>query len=327
MNFSVVIPLYNKEAYILRAIRSVLSQTHADLELIVVDDGSSDGSARLVRSVQDRRLRLLQQPNGGGSAARNTGIREAAYPYVAFLDADDSWASNHLRTLAALITDYPDAGLYCTGYHLIEPSGKQKQPKWFNVPSRGYIERYFLSVAKGDLVATSSSVCIPAHVFRDIGGFPVGDVLGEDQDMWARIALEYSIAVDSISTTTYFRDTDNRVCVTAKHEAELPYSSRLQSYLDRNRPCGHTADIHACDIQACDIQAYITAGLLTLVSVNLRSGRQAPARKLLQDPRLRRFEIRQLAWFILAYLPRSVTATALRLGDLARELLAAKRPG
>ena len=88
---SVVIPLYNKEKYIKRAIESVLNQTFQKFEIIVVNDGSTDKSAEIVQNIKDPRIRLINQKNAGVSAARNRGIQEAKYEYIAFLDADDFW--------------------------------------------------------------------------------------------------------------------------------------------------------------------------------------------------------------------------------------------
>ncbi len=88
---SVVIPLYNKEPYIKRAIDSILAQKIQDYEIIVIDDGSTDKSAEVVKSFPDPRIRLIQQENAGVSAARNRGIEEAKAELIAFLDADDEW--------------------------------------------------------------------------------------------------------------------------------------------------------------------------------------------------------------------------------------------
>ena len=93
---SVIIPLYNAEAYILKAIKSVLRQTHPCHEIIVVDDGSTDKSVQVLRSLRDARLRLLQQENKGAAAARNFGVSQASGAFISFLDADDIWMPNKL---------------------------------------------------------------------------------------------------------------------------------------------------------------------------------------------------------------------------------------
>lgn len=109
-------PAYNAEKCIGRAIASVLGQSRADWELLVIDDGSTDGTAAVAGSFADSRVRCLHQENGGVSAARNRGIREAEGDYICFLDADDVWRAGHLAELAELINTFPDCGLYCTGH-------------------------------------------------------------------------------------------------------------------------------------------------------------------------------------------------------------------
>ena len=102
--FTVVIPLYNKNNYISRAVSSVLTQTFLDFELIVVDDNSNDGSVERVLGINDNRLVLkVLKENRGVSYARNYGVKKAKYSYIAFLDADDEWLPNHLHVLNQLI--------------------------------------------------------------------------------------------------------------------------------------------------------------------------------------------------------------------------------
>jgi cellulose synthase/poly-beta-1,6-N-acetylglucosamine synthase-like glycosyltransferase len=114
MKVSVVIPLYNKARHIARAVQSVRGQTWQDFEIIVVDDGSTDGSGDVVRQIADARFRLITQLNGGECAARNRGIAEAACDVVAFLDADDEWLPAFLETVVALRQRFPDCGMYAT---------------------------------------------------------------------------------------------------------------------------------------------------------------------------------------------------------------------
>jgi glycosyltransferase involved in cell wall biosynthesis len=94
MRVSVIVPLFNKAKYIERALRSITAQALSDFEVIVVDDGSTDGGARIAESHPDPRFRLIRQPNAGPGAARNHGAAEARAPYLAFLDADDAWRSH-----------------------------------------------------------------------------------------------------------------------------------------------------------------------------------------------------------------------------------------
>ena len=101
--FSVVIPLYNKEQYICRAVDSVLNQTYEQFELIVVDDGSTDRSAELVENIKDDRVRVIRQDNQGEGPARNSGVLAASNHWVAFLDADDAWLAALLALCIAVV--------------------------------------------------------------------------------------------------------------------------------------------------------------------------------------------------------------------------------
>lgn len=105
---SVLIPLYNKEHWIARSISSVLQQSMQSFEIVVVDDGSSDGGAKIVEDIGDSRLRLFRQENAGVSAARNRALSLAKGEYVAFLDADDLWCPRHLERLVSLLDERKD---------------------------------------------------------------------------------------------------------------------------------------------------------------------------------------------------------------------------
>ena len=123
MRFSVIIPLYNKVPYIRKALESVLAQTYTDYELIIVDDGSTDGSAEIAEAFLQElpASRLLKQKNAGVSATRNNGFSVSSAEYIAFLDADDWWEPTYLERMAQLIEDYPDAGLYACNYVYYKP--------------------------------------------------------------------------------------------------------------------------------------------------------------------------------------------------------------
>lgn len=113
--FAVIIPVYNRASTVLPTLKSVQDQTLGDFECIVVDDGSSDGDQlkALVESFKDPRFRYVWRPNGGASAARNTGIDEAVGDFVAFLDSDDLWLPEKLHTQASQLRQWPDRVAYC----------------------------------------------------------------------------------------------------------------------------------------------------------------------------------------------------------------------
>ena len=113
---SVIIPLYNKVNTVERAVRSVLDQTVSEFELIVVNNGSTDGSEDVVKRIDDPRIILISQPNQGVSMARNKGVAIAKGDYVAFLDADDEWRPTFLETVLRMREKYPDCAVFATAY-------------------------------------------------------------------------------------------------------------------------------------------------------------------------------------------------------------------
>ncbi len=195
---SVVIPLYNGVAYVRRSIPSILGQTYSDFELIVVDDGSTDGGPEVVRTFTDARVRLIRQENAGVSAARNRGIAEAQGKYVAFLDADDEWEPQFLDAIAHLSVAYPTAGIWATGYRRVFPTGLTVEFTVAESRSRTtlQIDDYFGRLPGGSIVH-ASAVAVPVSVFRELGGFRESYDSGEDQEMWARIALHYPVGYDT----------------------------------------------------------------------------------------------------------------------------------
>ena len=199
MKFSVIIPLYNKAPYIRKALESVLAQTYADYELIIIDDGSTDGSAEIAEAIlQDpaSRLiassphRLIRQANSGVSAARNNGVAQASGDYIAFLDADDWWEPTYLERMAQLIADYPEAGLYACNYVYYKPG---KTHVALDIPT-GYINYPKAYYEGGAMPVWTGAAIMPRAVFDEMGGFPLGIKLGEDFLLWAKTAMHYPMA-------------------------------------------------------------------------------------------------------------------------------------
>jgi glycosyltransferase involved in cell wall biosynthesis len=126
---SVVVPLYNKASYVARALESVAAQTLEDLEVIVVDDGSTDGGRDVVAALSDPRFRLIRQANAGPGAARNRGLREARAQYVAFLDADDRWLPHFLAENVSLLELQPSAAAVSCGWY--EDPGGAFPDRWW----------------------------------------------------------------------------------------------------------------------------------------------------------------------------------------------------
>lgn len=194
--FSIIVPLFNKAPYVKKSLDSIMSQTYNEWECIIVDDGSTDNSADIVRElingkwkmVNDQ-FRLISQSNAGVAAARNNGVAESKGEYLCFLDADDWLEANFLEEMDKLIKEYPDAGLYASNYVYHKP-GKTHVALKLNRGYMNYPEAYL----NGPMPVISSAVCMSRYVFSDMGGFPLGIKLGEDFLLWAKIALRYQVA-------------------------------------------------------------------------------------------------------------------------------------
>ena len=210
--FSVVVPLWNKRPWIAATLASALAQTWRDFELVIVDDGSSDGSMEEIARFDDSRIRRLRQANRGPGAARNAAIRAARHDWFAFLDADDLWLPGHLEELDRIRRRFPDAGLIGTkilhcdrhGRYCLPPKGEDR------------IERvdFFDSQATGSWPATTSSIAIPRRTWEAIGAFSDAPC-GQDNEYWARIALELPVVVSRRATAVYVPGTGG-ICDTVR---------------------------------------------------------------------------------------------------------------
>ena len=144
-------------------------ESYADFELIVVDDGSTDGSGDVVRAWTDSRVRLITQSNGGECAARNRGVAEARTPWVAFLDSDDEWLPAFLEKTIAVVKANPTVAAV---FALYRTDDYVKRVSKMHGPA--VLRDYFRFVLENDVGMTSSSVVLRKEVLESAGGFPVG---------------------------------------------------------------------------------------------------------------------------------------------------------
>ena len=209
-HFSVIMPLYNKAPYVRKAVESVVGQTFGDWELIVVDNGSTDGSGEIVSKFTDSRIRMIRvEENIGPGGARNRGVAEATAPYISFLDADDWWEPTFLEEMAGQIERHPNAGIYGTGYYIVKNGKKRIAPIGVD---DGFVEgeiNYCRVYAKTlCMPLTSISVAMPREIFNETGGFNTRLRLGEDFDLWIRIALKYRAVLLNKPLSNYNQDVD-----------------------------------------------------------------------------------------------------------------------
>lgn len=231
MTFSIVIPLYNKVAYIGRAIESVLGQTVEDFELIVVDDGSTDTSADVVSSFQDDRVRLIQQENRGVASARNKGIASARCDFICLLDADDVWEPWFLEEIKELISADLNALLFSTAFKVKERDGHHLsylQNGLANALDRNGRLDYLACLAQSKFPISSSSVCIHRRAFESVGCFDASLKIGEDIDMWSRICSAGTAMHSTRFSAIYHRDAENRsVDQDSLHHKHLDFIEKL----------------------------------------------------------------------------------------------------
>jgi GT2 family glycosyltransferase len=193
---SAVIPAYNYGRFLPGAIDSVLAQTYRDLECIVVDDGSTDDTARVLEPYRDR-VRVVRQPNQGLSAARNTGIQSAQGTYVAFLDADDRWFPEKVARQVALIESDARTGAVGCWVQLTSGSGEPIGRKQFaeHVPEPIDLDTQVARIAVRTfwVGGSGSGAFVRREVFERVGFFDTSLRAAEDWDMWMRIAAAYPI--------------------------------------------------------------------------------------------------------------------------------------
>ncbi len=233
---SVIIPVYNKENLVKATLNSVLQQSMQAFEIIVVNDGSTDNSMKIVEEFNDERINIYSITNSGVSSARNYGVTKAKGKWIAFLDADDIWLPNHLENLKHLIENFPGCGLYCTAYETSYFNKKLVNGRYLGISHDffGIIPNYFES-SMVDSIAWSSSVAIPKSTFDKHGYFDVDLRSGQDTEFWIRIALKEKIAFSSkISARRIISNDGNHLSHSKKRIDRLKVLDRFKEAEEHN---------------------------------------------------------------------------------------------
>ncbi len=186
--FSVIIPTYNREQFLRKAVDSVLAQTFRDLELIIVDDGSTDGTRRLLSSYGDIRISCLYQPNSGVSKARNKGLEKSGGRFIAFLDSDDHWAPEKLQKTHEYINRFPAINIFHTEEVWYRQGKLLGQKKKHEKPT-GHVYEKALPLC---CISISTAV-IKRDVFDTVGRFDEDLEACEDYDFWLRATSRYDV--------------------------------------------------------------------------------------------------------------------------------------
>jgi len=223
MNFAVIIPVFNKERHVERAIASVLSQTLPPAEILIVDDASTDGSSEKLAALSHPLIKVLRRPTpgSGGYAARNMAIEASRAEWISFLDADDAWTPEHLRSVADAIArnnDDPGIGCIFTGYRNMYQDGIQVLDRYSRRCGRICDQRLdFVALLKvwlhlKECPVWTSAASFRRDVFAKAGLFPDGRCSrGGDKDLWLRVARQTDLLACPNVTAMYYRDSMNMV--------------------------------------------------------------------------------------------------------------------
>lgn len=203
---SVVMPVYNVEKYITAAIESVLAQTFADFEIIIVDDGGTDMSIDICESYTDPRIRIISQKNRGLAGARNTGILESRGEYIALLDSDDCWQPEKLALHKIHLDNNPQVGVSYSGSRFIDEQGdllrQAQQPKLENITARDILTRNPVGNGSAPLIRRLALEAIAFNHREEPGRICFFDEKfrqSEDIELWIRMALTSNYAFEGIS--------------------------------------------------------------------------------------------------------------------------------
>jgi glycosyltransferase involved in cell wall biosynthesis len=241
--FSVLIPLYNKEKFIQNTLQSVLNQTFSDFEIIIVNDGSTDESEKIVSEFQDARIRYFVQKNQGVSVARNLGISLAQSNYISFLDADDYWYTDFLEQMYQAIILFPQQKVFTAAIEIETP--KNIFPAVYSIEKTDEFEviNYFKASSKESVIWTSCAV-FHREVFEKVGDFDVTIKSGQDTDLWIRIGLVYPVVFNWKILARYVYDPKSLSKNQSLTQAKINFSKfaaleksnpELKKFLDLNR--------------------------------------------------------------------------------------------
>ena len=229
--FSVIIPVRNKKNHLNRCLNSVLRQTFTRIEVLVVDDESSDGSLAIARSYQkkDDRIRIFQRdtPGPGGYAARNLGLQQASYDWCAFLDADDEWQEDHLEVTGRLIQRYPNTVLITSSW-IIDDGHDQILDDYSRATNSDTPRRLTLDdYLEGPRPIWTGVVRAKTSFLREVGFFDERWRHGADTEYWFRLFLKGGGGILWVPGPTAIYHTDSDNMVTADTSQTLSPTSEL----------------------------------------------------------------------------------------------------
>ena len=330
---SVIMPLYNKAPFVEKAIRSALGNGPGVIEVIVVDDGSSDNGVEIVEAIQDPRIRLVSKTNGGVSTARNVGLDLARGDWLAFLDADDYWLPGYIDAVQTMIARFPQCGMVTTRYQFEDDDGNRTSVgvEWpfdeqagtpagnqVGQAARGQVderagksamassdtdgpvlvEDFYGAMSLGHFCFTCS-VVIRRDIFRREGlRFPVGEQMGEDLEVIFSAAEAAPVAVDSRELVVY-RDSNQglRLSRGRLDNLLLPFFQRLVQRLESGQ---------MPDSMRAGAESYLRSHMKYLVTYAARHNRRSEGFRLIRHRLISRHPDTLVKALITLLLPLSL---------------------
>ena len=226
---SIIMPCFNASQTIREAIQSVQRQAYADWELIVVDDGSTDESAKVVRGILDARIHLFVQDNAGAASARNRGLQEVKGRFIAFLDSDDTWDPAFLGKMLGALDPHEDAVLAYCGWQNVGVEGGRGKP--FVPPDYEPLDR--AEVLLGGCRWPIHGVLVRRHAVEVAGTFDVTLQTSEDYDLWMRIAPQGKLILVP-EVLVYYHHHGGEQITKNRLRAALNHMRAQKMYLLRN---------------------------------------------------------------------------------------------
>ncbi len=277
----------------------MLAQTYADFELIVVDDGSTDGSGDIVSKIRDPRIRLIRQENAGPSAARNRGVEEAGSDLIAFLDADDEWFEDFLDTVLTLREKFPQAAVWGTAYVTMDSDGQLTSLQLDSSvlgETDGLILNYFETAVRGQPF-NASSIMVRKEALQRIGGFTANLLLLEDTDTLLRLALRFPLAYTRVAKAIYHKEAENRSNQWL-YSGSFPFFESTRAFL---RECGENCEMSE------EIKQYLALHHMRMLYHNWLSGDQVSMKQIIRDCRnIKGYRLRCFLWRLIVWIPNPI---------------------
>jgi glycosyltransferase involved in cell wall biosynthesis len=220
---SIIIPCYNGEAYLQEAIESALAQTYRPVEVIVVDDGSTDRSSEIAQKLP---VRYIRQPNRGLTKSRNLGVRKSRGSYVVFLDADDRLKPDAVKTGLRVLAGHPECAMAVGDHIFVSREGRQIAGSRKECLPASHYE----ALLKSNFIEMISTVLFRRSVLEDVGGFDTKLRVAEDYELYLRIARDYPICCHSTVVAEYRMHQAN-----VSHNSALMLATTLQVLKSQQR--------------------------------------------------------------------------------------------